>query len=612
MSRFFSSLRALSKDRRGNVAMMWGITAMALLAMIGTGIDFSRANSSRQSLQNAADGAALVAERMADKPFAERQAAAEQYFRASIADLYGAETASIRIEEKHGGGHRASATMPVPSSMTRLFSDRDLVVGVSADADQDGSSLEVALVLDVTGSMSGQRIADLRAATADLVDIVVRDEQEPYYSKVALVPYSAGVNVGAYAAQVRGPVVASTPITDATWRDGAAKTITGATRANPVVITSAAHGLSDGDFVRITGVNGMTQVNNKIYTVADRTANTFKLSGVNGSAYNNYTSGGSIQKCFGSNCDVQVTAAGHGLANNSWVVISGVQGMTQINNVITNSATAAQPNAWEVVNATANTFVLRGSKGPSYGAYTTGGRSDCTVAGCEFLRFNDASASAAVRVHRINSCVSERTGVNATTDVAPNVTFVGRNYGHANNACTDLQITPMTSDKADLTSKANALVVSGSTAGHIGLAWGWYMLSPNFAYLWPEESRGRPYGSPNLRKFVVMMTDGAYNTPYCNGVISRDGYGNASERINCNAPNGSSFAQAAALCTAIKNSGVSVYTVGFAVGNDATARAHLRSCASSPAQFFEAANGTELRNAFRDIATAISQLRLSK
>lgn len=68
--------------------------------------------------------------------------------------------------------------------------------------------------------------------------------------------------------------------------------ITGATQANPVVITSAAHGLANDDMVRIEGVVGMTELNNNTYKVANQASNTFELSGVNGSAYTAYSSGG--------------------------------------------------------------------------------------------------------------------------------------------------------------------------------------------------------------------------------------------------------------------------------------------------------------------------------
>ena len=75
-----------------------------------------------------------------------------------------------------------------------------------------------------------------------------------------------------------------------------ATTITGITKANPGVVTAASHGLSNGDWVVITGVAGMTQVNNRHFQVAGATTNTFQLSGVNTSGYDTYTSSGSVAK----------------------------------------------------------------------------------------------------------------------------------------------------------------------------------------------------------------------------------------------------------------------------------------------------------------------------
>lgn len=76
-----------------------------------------------------------------------------------------------------------------------------------------------------------------------------------------------------------------------TWRG---LSITGATKANPCVITSTAHNLKNGDSIKINGVVGMTELNGNTYTVAGTTTNTFQLSGVNSSGYTAYTSGGVI------------------------------------------------------------------------------------------------------------------------------------------------------------------------------------------------------------------------------------------------------------------------------------------------------------------------------
>lgn len=74
------------------------------------------------------------------------------------------------------------------------------------------------------------------------------------------------------------------------------QTISGATQANPVVITITGHPYANGETVEIEGVLGMTELNNNEYVVANKTANTFELAGVDGTAYTSYVSGGTAQK----------------------------------------------------------------------------------------------------------------------------------------------------------------------------------------------------------------------------------------------------------------------------------------------------------------------------
>lgn len=78
-------------------------------------------------------------------------------------------------------------------------------------------------------------------------------------------------------------------------------TVTGATAANPVVITSAAHGLANGDKVRFDEVLGMTNLNGNVYKIANKTANTFELTtfdgtNIDGTAFSAYMSGGECRK----------------------------------------------------------------------------------------------------------------------------------------------------------------------------------------------------------------------------------------------------------------------------------------------------------------------------
>ena len=80
-------------------------------------------------------------------------------------------------------------------------------------------------------------------------------------------------------------------------------TISGATQANPVVITATGHSYDNGDEISITGVVGMTELNNKRYLVANKTTNTFEITDVdgtniNGTGFTAYTSGGVANRVY--------------------------------------------------------------------------------------------------------------------------------------------------------------------------------------------------------------------------------------------------------------------------------------------------------------------------
>ena len=81
--------------------------------------------------------------------------------------------------------------------------------------------------------------------------------------------------------------------------DNTAQSITGITKANPAVVTySGTDTYLIGDKVKISGVLGMTEVNDREFTVGtvDTGANTFQLSGINSTDYTTYTSGGTVKE----------------------------------------------------------------------------------------------------------------------------------------------------------------------------------------------------------------------------------------------------------------------------------------------------------------------------
>ncbi len=159
------------------------------------------------------------------------------------------------------------------------------------------------------------------------------------------------------------------------------------------------------------------------------------------------------------------------------------------------------------------------------------------------------------------------------------------------------EITPLTNDTDLLKSQIDALVPVGNTYIPSGLFWGWAALSSQLPF---DEARG--YGEKiegaSIRKVLVLMTDGK-NTmsatyPYHNG-----GDAAAADTLT------------EELCTNVRDAGIEIFTVAFEV-DDADTKDLLRSCATQPSNFFDAADEVELENSFITIAENFSALRIAK
>jgi Flp pilus assembly protein TadG len=212
---------------------------------------------------------------------------------------------------------------------------------------------------------------------------------------------------------------------------------------------------------------------------------------------------------------------------------------------------------------------------------------------------------------RLRTCVTERIGADEYTDEPPAAGRYLRPYNgitdpshssYNNNwsssgSCSDPseQIMPLSSDRNALKARIDTFTAGGATAGMLGTSWAWYLLSPKWAHFWPAVSRPIAYGTADTHKIAVLMTDGEYNT-----------WGSGSMSV------GTVSSKAATMCTNIKTTGITVYTIGFQLGGSSTAINTLRNCASDVSKFYNAEDGAQLRAAFRDIALQIASLRLSQ
>lgn len=586
------------RSERGAVAIWFAVMALPTAVLAFGLIDVSRASVEKRQLQDALDAATLMAARSTSTTDGQMQAIGAPALAAQLSGVSDAtiQSSSFKIVGTKVTGTATASVVPV---IANLWLQGNMTVGAESEVARSSTNLEVSIVLDITGSMRGQKLTDLKAAAKDLIDLIVSDVQTPFYSKAALVPFEVGVNLGSYADSARGAVENAKTITAASWSTGSPKAISGVSKSNPAKVTATAHGFNNGDVVWITGVKGMTNINNRAFVVANKTANTFELAGVNSGSYKKYKSAGTATKCTLADCSIVLTSNGHGFDNGDSVYITGVGGMTQINNEV-----------FTVASKTANTFSLSGVNGAGYGTFTSGGAIWCLVAGCKYYQLTDNDGDE--RLFEITTCATERVGTDAYLDTEPGGSPVGKMYTPDGDGCPSATIFPLSTDKTALKAAITDLDDGGATAGQIGAAWGWYMLSPNFASLWPTASQPAAYTATDVLKVLIIMTDGDFNTAYCNNVLSKDSNGRDDEQINCNATNGNPTTQAQAICTAAKAKGVVIYTVGFQVGAGSTAEAFIKACATDADHVYLPSSGSLLKDAFAAIGRNITKLRLSR
>lgn len=72
---------------------------------------------------------------------------------------------------------------------------------------------------------------------------------------------------------------------------GTATAITGITNANPGVVTSAGHGLTDGDIVKLAISDGMVELNDQVVRIANSATDTFELEDLDTTNYSTYAAG---------------------------------------------------------------------------------------------------------------------------------------------------------------------------------------------------------------------------------------------------------------------------------------------------------------------------------
>lgn len=189
VSRFLS-------DRRGNIAVLFGILMLPMLGMVGVALDYNRAADARTKLAASLDASLLALARSGTMSDAAAKRFLQDYVTAELSSLGYQGTWEISSFSQTDQWVKASATGIVDTAMLGLLSIPTMDIGATSEVTREQKRVEVALVLDNTGSMnSSNKIGALREAATSLIDIMYSGSGSKDKVKIALVPFVTGVNI---------------------------------------------------------------------------------------------------------------------------------------------------------------------------------------------------------------------------------------------------------------------------------------------------------------------------------------------------------------------------------------------------------------------------------
>jgi len=582
-------------DQRGVVAIIFGIAAIPIMGMVGASLDYSRAANVQTQLQDALDGAILTVAHERQLSDAQMEAAIRTQIDAMVGGAHGANSLTLNISRSPDEDTlvEISASMKVATTILDIMGVNDIVVGANAAVGVDFQSLEVALVLDNTGSMrSSNRIGSLREAALDFVDVVT-EEGEADNVKISLVPYTAQVNIGNtvtmeqyldqeglsehHAQLIEGQVIARRD----TWSCSSAQ------------VSSLDHLVdSEVEFAewQAPSADGSTVPGFARLSFLDAYGDVLReLIGVNAAHAQTVTPYEyEVDGCFIYNPDQ----------------ISHWQLYEQMDDVAWKGCVEARPEPFDVDDTppddnNPDTLWVPGFWIDDSGWSSTNNWLSDREPEHDGDDYDFYDYGAHYSVYKYSSSSGH------SVDEIPNTTL-----GPAQN-CGD-PIIPLTDNFSMLEDSIDGMTYwrGGGTVTAQGVVWGWRTLSPAQPF-----TEGEPYDE--VSKVMVVMTDGRNElVSSSNGALGShySAYGHLeSGRLpsqSVTAARGYIDERTLAACANAKAAGIIIYTVTF--GLDSSSQTMWNTCATETDMAYHVNSSSDLIGAFNEIADSVGELRLTR
>jgi Flp pilus assembly protein TadG len=195
-----SKVRSFVDCQRGNVMITFVLALIPMIGLVGAAVDYSRGNSAKAAMQSAVDATALILSKEAlSLTTAQLNTKAEAIFKAQFHRPDVTNLIVTPVFTNPGTGSfklTLAATGRVPTSFTKLIGQEKIDINVSNEIVWGVKRLELALALDVTGSMdNNNKMTELKKAAKSLLTTLKAAAKKDGDIKVSIVPFNIDVNV---------------------------------------------------------------------------------------------------------------------------------------------------------------------------------------------------------------------------------------------------------------------------------------------------------------------------------------------------------------------------------------------------------------------------------
>jgi len=180
-----------TKDTKGNVATMFGISLLVFIAAIGCAIDYARLISTNSKLQSLTDSLTLAAAIGLENEQHD-ETGLDEFARIYLAAN---DASDLQAKWKMEGGE-LNFTLNTTQEMIfmGIINQNEKTIGATASVPVlKSKNFNVALVLDTTLSMTGTRMWSLKRAANEMIDVIRTTDSDDTY--VSVVPFSEMVKI---------------------------------------------------------------------------------------------------------------------------------------------------------------------------------------------------------------------------------------------------------------------------------------------------------------------------------------------------------------------------------------------------------------------------------